>query len=696
VAKAVVDCWASLWTDRAIAYRQRQGIDPHEVALAVVVQKMVPADAAGVLFTANPVTGERSEIVVDASPGLGEAVVSGRVTPEHYVLDRSGTLRSVMPGSREVVIIPDGAGGTREHAGRRSSEPSLTADQLRELAGLGRRAQDHFGRPQDMEWALAGGRIHVLQSRPMTALPPQPLRLNLVQRRVAPFFIEMFQTRPYPLDVSGWMRQGILAMLQRMGGSVGVRFPSVEELLPEEDGVVLQLVPPSPRPTVRLLAAPFSLARRAKHFKVANWKNDPRFIAFLEKVDRVNERDPEALRWPEVVGLARECFAMMRGITDLRISYMPGIFLPLLKLRLMLLFLGRPGLAPALIAGTETRTSQANRSLEQLAALVRADPRLAGAFAASEGAGLLQLVGNPEHAAFREAFHEFLREYGNRETVSVVLSSSPTWFDAPEVVLGLVKALLGQPLATANQTGAALAELTRHPFLRFGPVRRRVLAAVDAAKAGIAFREDSHFYATKVIPPMRRAYRELGRRLAAAGVIDDPQDVYHLRFEELEAITDDGGALPASVLRHYRPLVLARAARRRELEGVPLLDAALLFKGRRRAADVLVSGTPASRGRAEGPVRIIRGPEEFGLLRSGDILVCPYTNPSWTPLFQRAAAVVVDMGGLGSHAAIVAREYGIPAVMGTGTGTRILAEGQPVIVDGSAGTVRASRAAAGE
>jgi pyruvate,water dikinase len=111
---------------------------------------------------------------------------------------------------------------------------------------------------------------------------------------------------------------------------------------------------------------------------------------------------------------------------------------------------------------------------------------------------------------------------------------------------------------------------------------------------------------------------------------------------------------------------------------------------------VLVSGTPASRGRAEGPVRIIRGPEEFGLLRSGDILVCPYTNPSWTPLFQRAAAVVVDMGGLGSHAAIVAREYGIPAVMGTGTGTRILAEGQPVIVDGSAGTVRASGTAAGE
>ncbi|MFP3460861.1 PEP/pyruvate-binding domain-containing protein [Arthrobacter globiformis] len=691
VAKAVADCWASLWTDRAIAYRRRRGIDPREVAIAVVVQKMVPADVAGVLFTANPVTGERGEMVVDASPGLGESVVSGRVTPEHYVLDRAGRTRSFAPGGGEVVISPDARGGTVEQSVSHSPDPSLAEANLRELADLGRRAQEHFGRPQDMEWALAGGRIHVLQSRPMTALPPQPLRLNAVQRRVGPFFVEMFQERPYPLDVSGWMEQGILAMLHRMAGSVGVRFPSVAELLPEEDGVVMQLVPPVPRLTLRTLAAPLTLARRARQFNMADWRNDPRFTAFLEQVDRLNARDPEALRWNEVVGVARESFATMRGVTELRSSYMPGIFLPMLRLRLMLLLLGRLKLASALVAGAETMTSGANRALEQLAAMVRTDPGLADAFASSDGPALLQLVEkDPAHAAFREAFAGFLRAYGNRETVSVVLSSSPTWSDAPEVVLGLVKALLGQRPATADQTGAALSSLKRHPFLRFGGVRRQVLAAVDDARAGMAFREDSHFYATKVIPPVRRAYRELGRRLAAGGVIDDVQDVYHLRFEELEAITDDGGALPASVKQRYRPLVQARAAKRRELEGIPLLDTALLFKERRRPEGVLVSGSPASRGRAEGPVRIIRGPDEFGRLCSGDVLVCPYTNPSWTPLFQRAAAVVVDMGGLGSHAAIVAREYGIPAVMGTGTGTGILAEGQRVIVDGSAGTVRAA------
>lgn len=690
VVKAVADCWASLWTDRAVAYRQRQGIDPHEVAIAVVVQKMVEADTAGVMFTANPVTGERGEIVVDASAGLGEAVVSGRVTPEHYVLDRSGKALSFAPGGREVVISAAEGGGTQENPGAPGTGPGLVADQLTELARLGQRAQKHFGRPQDIEWAAAGGALYVLQSRPMTALPPQPQRLNPFQRRLGPFFMEMFQERPYPLDVSGWMSRGILAMLHGMAGSVGVVFPNVEQMLPEEDGVVVQLVPPIPHPTIRTLAAPASLVRRSRQFNPAKWTQDPRFSRFLENVEQLNGKDPGPLRWRGVVALVEESFATVRGITDLRISYLPGVFVPLLKMRLMLLLLGKVKLASALIAGAETRTSQANRALEGLAAIAANDPGLARAFAESDPGRLLELVEKePEHAAFREAFKAFLLEYGHRETISVVLSSAPTWSDAPEVVLGLVKAMFGERLQTADQTGKALEELTRHPALRFEPLRRSVLAAVESARAGMAFREDSHFYATKVIPPMRRAYRELGRRLVLAGVVDEARDVYHLRFEELASITDtdDGGALPASVRERFRPLVLARAAKRRELEGIPLLDPALLFGRNRRADGALVAGTPASRGQASGPVRVIRGPAEFGQLRSGEILVCPYTNPSWTPLFQRAAAVVVDTGGIGSHAAIVAREYGIPAVMGTGSGTSALADGQRVLVDGTAGVV---------
>ena len=180
-----------------------------------------------------------------------------------------------------VISGPTAAGGTQEKPGTRARSPALTADQLTELAGLASRAQKHFGRPQDIEWAVAGGRIHVLQSRPMTALPPQPLRLNPVQRRVGPFFVEMFQERPYPLDVSGWMEQGILAMLHRMAGSVGVVFPRVEELLPEEDGVVVRLVPPVPRLDRPDACRAVSLVRRARQFNPAGWTRIHGFPRFL-------------------------------------------------------------------------------------------------------------------------------------------------------------------------------------------------------------------------------------------------------------------------------------------------------------------------------------------------------------------------------------------------------------------------------
>ena len=603
VVQAVADCWASLWTDRAVAYRQPQGIDPRELAIAVVVQRMVRADTAGVMFTANPVTGERGEIVVDANPGLGEAVVAGRVTPEHYVLDRTGKTLSFAPGGREVVISAAEGGGTQENPGAPGPEPELAADQLTELARLGQGATTL--------WAAAGHRMgggwgtpvcaavaaHDGAAAPAADAQPLPTSAGAVFHGDVPG--TALSAGCIRLDEPG--NPGHVAS---NGRKCGVVFPTVEQLLPEEDGVVVRLVPPIPHPTIRTLAAPVSVVRRARQFNPAKWTQDPRFAAFLENVEQLNGKDPGPLRWRAVVALVEESFATMRGITDLRVSYLPGVFVPLLKMRLMLLLLGKAKLAAALIAGAETRTSQANRALEQLAAVVADDPGLARAFAESDPGRLLELVEKePEHVAFRVAFKAFLLEYGHRETISVVLSSAPTWSDAPEVVLGLVKAMFGERLQAADQTGMALNELRRHPLLRFEPLRRSVLAAVESARSGMAFREDSHFYATKVIPPMRRAYRELGRRLVLAGVVDEAHDVYHLRFEELASITDtdDGGALPASVRERFRPVVLARAAKRRELEGIPLLDPALLFGRNRRVKDALSPERQPAAARRSGP-----------------------------------------------------------------------------------------------
>lgn len=688
--KAVAACWASLWTDRAMAYRARRGIDERGLAMAVVVQEMVPAEVAGVMFSADPVTGRRDRTVLDAAAGLGESVVSGLVTPEHYVLDASGRLRDWSPGGAETVVEAESGGGTRQRPGTVSVGRILGRARLAELAGISRRATEHFGTPQDMEWAVAGDKVLVLQSRPMTALPPEPVALNPLQRRVGPFFIEMFQERPYPLDVSGWLRFGIVGMLQGMAGSIGVRFPSVAEMLPEEDGVVHRLVVPSPRPTLKTLAAPFSVIRRARRHDPATWRNDPRFAAFLAEIEELDARDLGALDWAAVVSFARRTLKATDLLTDLRVSYLPGAFLPQLGLRAMLLVLGKHRLAPALIAGAETQTSRANAALEQLAALARNNAELARAFATlSPQDLLLRLAEGPGYAGFNRRLAVFLREYGHRETVSLVLSSSPTWIDAPAVVLGLVKMLLVEPPATTNQTGEALESLLRHRALRGRRLRTWALGSVEAARRGMGFRQDSHFYLTMALPPLRRALLELGARLRSAGVLDEAHAVFHLRLEELASI-DGGGSLAPGEAARWHGIVRARSAKREELAGVPLLDLDAAFAPRAPEGNALLRGTPASRGTATGTVRLIRGPEGFGELRAGEILVCPYTNPSWTPLFQRAAAVVVDTGGLGSHTAIVAREYGIPAVMGTRTGTKVLADGDRVTVDGGTGRITAA------
>ncbi|WP_249124344.1 PEP/pyruvate-binding domain-containing protein [Saccharopolyspora erythraea] len=732
-ADAVVDavrrCWGSLWNDRAVAYRQARGVDSGQVRIAVVVQEMVPAETAGVLFTADPVSGDRERIVVDAGRGLGEAVVSGLITPDHYVLDRHGGLRAWTPGRHSGTTsgrggtedgrngngagrggtvpgrggagvtrggTPGGRGATLVRRGGAGAGPGGTAvgprgtlvakardpgrlpdEVLRELARLGREAERLFGRPQDVEWACcADGRVSLLQARPMTALPAPPLELNAIQRRLASIMLEYLPVRPYPLDMSTWLPHGPAGLMGEVLAYFGL--PGVlDGFVTEADGVADRIVPPAVKPSRRLLGMPFRIAALARRHDPARWTEDPRFVRYLERVRELAALDLTAMPWPRLLRVPREALDAARPMADLRIDYLPRTWLSLLRLLLMLKVLGRSSLLMDLINGAPTRTAEANRQLEALAARARSDPRLR---AAVESLDPQRLVGFDD---FRERFEAFLAEYGHRETTSPVLVTTPTWSDAPETVLGLVRVLAAEPLAGTGVGERAMAELLAHLLLRPPKRRAHVRRWVSAARAGIAFREDSHFYFTMPLPVLRRSLLEIGGRLRDAGVLDSAEEVFHLRLEELEGVGDPSAA------GGLRATASARAARRAELAGVRMLNPRSVFPDR-PTGDALVSGTPASGGTATGPVRVVRDPAEFGSLAAGDVLVCPYTNPAWTPLFQRAAAVVADSGGPASHAAIVAREYGIPAVMGTAFATNVLTDGALVAVDGDAGRVTAA------
>jgi rifampicin phosphotransferase len=697
---AVRRCWASLWTDRAIVYRQRQQIDQATVKLAVVVQRMVAAEVAGVMFTANPISGARDEIVIDANPGLGEAVVAGLVTPDHFVLDK-GSQRVIMRslGRRETIIRVRTNGGTEQVTGSQAETTVALSDgALAKLAQLGSTIEQHFGLPQDIEWVWADEAFFIVQARPMTALPdPLPPPSRRVQLQTATL-AEVFAVRPYPLDLQTWMNAVSAAAFAPMLGVLGLAAPPIQEMFQQEDGVLLAFDPSvDPRPTWQVLLAPFRLMSLALRNNPVDADTDPQVVTARMRAHAIESRDLAALSWSELLTTVREVVALAQPLTGhVRRTYLPRALLAAALLRLWLSLLKQGNRFGTLLSGVESATLAANRGLEALVAHVRADASLAALFAQYEADELMSaLEQEPTSRRFRAELQAFLDCYGHRDVV-ISTAFQPTWKDAPALVLGMIKGFAQSEASSPNgPPGWQIARdaVIVHPLLRLPPLRSAFLTVLDHARTLWVLRENSHYDLARILPGLRRALLELGRRLVLVDALDSPEMVFHLQFEELErvgALTSgrDGATWPPSpaYIAELRAKALRRQAKRIALAAKPLIDPRLYRQAEPNGAAFL-HGVAGSPGVAEGTVRIIRDISEFDKLRAGEVLVAPFTNPSWTPLFQRAAAVVVDAGSVGSHAAIVAREYGIPAVMGTVDGTRRLTAGQRVRVDGSHGRV---------
>ena len=665
VLGAVRQCWASLFSSRAVAYRDRLRIDSASVAMGVVVQKMVAPDAAGVMFTADPVTGHRDRVVINATPGLGEQVVSGQVTPDHLVIG---------PGDRITrrQARPAQAVGSDE-ARKPSVGPAAMSDDLVvRLAGLGRRVADHFGRPQDIEWAVADGQLLILQSRAITALPPAPVALNGAQRAIGSVVLELLPRRPLPMELTAATRPIVAQNMMGMTTALtGIQL-DFEAILPQEDFIVQQLLPPKLGPT---LVTPARLARtviRGLRGSPGRWRPDPRLASYRHDCAELNNLDPKQLTWAELVDVPQRAHLLVRTVTQLRVDYMPAALAALAKLRFALLI--SPGAASArdVLAASPTMTRGANEELAALASNARQIRELRELLATADVAQVQTLAQtDPAVASWWQRFQNFQTTYGHRETTSILLIHDPCWADAPETVFALIRVLLDdeENHKALPTSGAALA-----PWMR---------SLAKAAAEGVALREDTHFELSRVMPAVRRAVEEMGHRLVAAGELDNAEDVWMLTLAEVTAWT------PSAHVTHnsMRSIANRRSRAYTEIAATPLIATTTLYPRRRGTAAALVVGTAGGSGKATGRVRIINGTHEFNNLRAGEVLVCSATNPSWTPLFLRAAAVVVDHGGIASHAAIVAREYGMPAVMGAANATSTLHDGQLVTVDGDTGHI---------
>lgn len=721
VLEAVRRCWASLWTARAIGYRQRMGVDERAIAMGVVVQRMVAAELSGVLFTANPTTGERSELVVNASFGLGEAIVSGQVTPDVYAVDRARlTPKEVALGEKQIMIVPATGQGTVTEAvaDARRAERALPDALLREIAALGVRVEEHFGGiPQDAEWAVSDGRCWLLQARPITHLPPAPLagvrweppepgtawiRRQVVENMpepLSPLFDDLYLSS---LDDAAAGIYAVMGMPAKISTIVERPFFAtvngyayMRASLPLRWTVVPSLL--------RATGAAISFVFRGTG--IAYWRDDA-LPNYLAAIDRWKGADPAAATDEELLRGVRE-LASADAVYWWAVSLAVGS--AKISEDLLNRFLSRAarkrGLTSGmLLRGFPSKTLESQAALERIAERVRASPELDAAVTATAAERLPEaLAAIPEGRAVLDALEAYLDRFGHQ--IYTLDFAEPTQADDPLPVLLSLGAMVRRPQPAV---AARLAEMARErdaavarTAASLDRIRRRLFRRLlRTAQRFAPYREKALFYIGAAWPTLRCRALELGRRLADAGMLGLADDVFFLNSKELAA------ASAARAAGRGGPELARLASERRELREArtrlhPPAAVPPDFRWKLGPFDLsgretqirnpeeapVLKGFAVSPGRVTAPARVILSPVDFHEMEPGSILVCPTTTPAWTPLFAQARGLVTDVGGILAHGSIVAREYGIPAVMGTGNATQRITSGQRVTVDGDAGTV---------
>jgi rifampicin phosphotransferase len=755
VLDAVHRCWASLWTDRAVVYRRHAHVDHAEVRLAVVVQRMVDAAVAGVLFTADPVTGHRGHAVVDAGPGLGEAVVSGAVNPDHFVVDsRSGAVLDRVVGDKRLTIRARAGGGTETVAHPGSASACVTDDQLRALVRLGVRVEEHFGVPQDVEWAIdEAGVLWLTQARPVTTLFPLPDRPGdgtAAEEDLRVYFcFSLAQGLTRPLTPMGLSAIRVIgSSVARLYGSPpadpvsgppGVRdaagrlflditpimrsapgravFPRVLDVMEARSATVLRSLFDDPRlsvvqrswwPVVRRLAR--LAVRFAVPLQVVQAVVSP--AAARRRADRIGAELRERTRPAAQVSPGQRLDLVVGTLGDVVPRVAPRLAPPVATGFAMFGLAGRllgpdarPGdLATVLRGLPHNVTTEMDLDLWRLAAAVRADGESAEAVRRESAPALADRYRTgtlPE--VLQRGLREFLGRYGFRAVAEIDLGL-PRWSEDPTHILGVLGNYLRlddpeRAPDTVFTRGAAEAEAMVSTLAdrarRRGAVRSRAVGlALERTRQLAGLRELPKYDIVLVLARARAELLRIGGDLCAAGALARADDVF---FLDLREVAD------ALAGRDVRDVALGRRDRydretaRRHVPRVLLSDGT---EPEARSAPALLAdgaleGTAASAGTVTGPARVVLEPAG-AYLAPGEILVAPSTDPGWTPLFLTAGGLVMEMGGANSHGAVVAREYGIPAVVGVPAATSSIVTGQQITVDGTHGLVTPVRPPVGK
>ncbi|UQZ81061.1 Phosphoenolpyruvate synthase [Paenibacillus konkukensis] len=722
----VKHCWASLFTDRAIVYRAKNGFDHREVYLSIVVQQMVIPDTSGIMFTADPVNGNRAVVSIDASFGLGEALVSGQVTADLYKVKNNQIIdKKISKKKLAIYALPEGGTVTKELSAQMQERQALTDKQIMELAALGKKIERHYGAPQDIEFCVADDELFIVQSRPITTLyplpdiPQRPLRIllsfghaQMMTNAMKPLGLSVLHhIFPSNLlkaaggrifgDITGILhhkiaRKGVLALLgnvdEGMNRSVDaiVSRPEFLEDNPSSQSISLS--------SVRKMAAPVVGKAwnilRAGDLEAAIAEVERYTLEYRESVKRSLHRKHGAER---ILIVQEQLGHVLRDIINNVIPYVwPGLVSnALLKKTIIRRFGDEAELNKLNKSLPHNVTSDMGLELGDLADMLRELPEVQQYLKQADDrtfySGLDRVPGGE---AYRHAFAKFIDKYGMRCPGEIDMTSL-RWYEAPTQLNSALfshihshrpgehRQRFAEGKKEAESASHAILDSVKGDYFKAKITKR--LISVYRHLGGL--REQHKYILITAMGECKKAIIEEAETLVQKGHLSQADDVYFLELSELLDILlgrfeGNLSQLIAQRKEEFQRYQGLKPPRVMTSEG----EIVIVPPKKDNIPEGTIIGSPVSAGIAEGIARVILRPEN-AMLKEGEILVAPHTDPGWTPLFQSAVAVITEVGGLMTHGSVVAREYGIPAVVGVDDATTLIKDGDRIRVNGDLGYI---------
>ncbi|AYJ47362.1 PEP/pyruvate-binding domain-containing protein [Rhodococcus sp. P1Y] len=745
--RCVLACWASAFQPHTVLYMHSAGARVEDTSVAVVVQQMIDATKSGVAFSADPVSGVRETVVVSAAWGLGEGVVSGGVDADEYRFTRDGQPRGQTLTHQEAMVVSDLDGGTKLSAVPKEQADSavLSADDGARICAITVRAEKWFGVPVDVEWTIAEGVLYVLQARPITGLPPAPpVRQSLSHRSfdnsniqesfngytspltfsfaslayervftdfaqavgVAPGELATF--KPYARNMLGYLNGRVYYNLQSWYAMLGL-LPGYETNKEETERVMWHLEEPADESESR--AASQGLLRRARLFKVgvriaANFATlDLSVARFVRNFDRVyTQIDRPALATQSIDELNKAISIVHRemmdswqvpNVNDLRVMMTCGA---IRRITAELDGDTADSVFADLMSNIEGIESiQPTLLLAEIADCIGRDGALRTLVLDTEQSTVdvyERLTASDSSVAQR--LQDYVSRYGDRSAGELKLETQ-TIRDQPHTLVPLLRNLVAHSDIVAerltNRPATAFRKARRDTAARLGPLRRIYFRAIVSwARKSVADREKLRLLRTYAFGATRDIYRAYGMRLHELGALDSPEDIYMLTVDEIDAyvsgraVSSDLDSLVATRRLEHKSYLDVDMANRIDVEGLPYQQVGAVVSSPENHTAEKMKGLGCAPGVVRAKVVVVESPTD-AVAVAGKIICAMRTDPGWAPLFPTAAGLIVERGSSLSHSAVVAREIGLPTVVGVPGVTRWLCTGDEVLLDGERGTI---------